>query len=125
MDGVAWVTVSGGTAPYAYGWNTNPIVTDSIATNLSAGTYTLFMGDQRGCLDSIDVTVGDQLPVIAGFTSNPPLPANLDLAAATVLFTNSSQNATTYFWDFGDGNSSTDIDPSHTLIWTWGPSVSL
>ncbi len=32
----------------------------------------------------------------------------------TVAFTNFSQNATNYSWDFGDGNSSTDESPSHT-----------
>jgi PKD repeat protein len=32
----------------------------------------------------------------------------------TVNFTNFSQNATSYDWDFGDGNSSTVTNPSHT-----------
>ena len=31
-----------------------------------------------------------------------------------VTFTNFSQNATSYSWDFGDGNSSTEEDPTHT-----------
>lgn len=31
-----------------------------------------------------------------------------------VSFTNFSQNADSYEWDFGDGNSSTDKDPTHT-----------
>lgn len=33
---------------------------------------------------------------------------------ATVKFTNGSLNATSYKWDFGDGATSTDKDPSHT-----------
>ena len=33
---------------------------------------------------------------------------------AEVMFTNYSQNATTYAWDFGDGNSSTEQSPTHT-----------
>ncbi len=32
----------------------------------------------------------------------------------TVNFTNNSENADSYLWDFGDGNSSTEEDPSHT-----------
>ncbi|WP_317127697.1 PKD domain-containing protein [Marinoscillum furvescens] len=32
----------------------------------------------------------------------------------TVTFTNSSRNATSYTWDFGDGNTSTDENPVHT-----------
>ncbi|MEL6660761.1 MAG: PKD domain-containing protein, partial [Bacteroidota bacterium] len=31
-----------------------------------------------------------------------------------VTFTNSSTNATTYTWDFGDGNTSTEESPTHT-----------
>lgn len=34
--------------------------------------------------------------------------------ALTVEFTNLSSNATTYLWDFGDGNSSIDNNPTHT-----------
>ena len=32
----------------------------------------------------------------------------------TVDFTNNTTDATSYSWDFGDGNGSTDSDPSHT-----------
>lgn len=35
-------------------------------------------------------------------------------APANVVFTNASQNATTYSWNFGDGGTSTDINPTHT-----------
>ena len=33
---------------------------------------------------------------------------------STVIFSNFSQNATSYMWNFGDGNSSTDENPRHT-----------
>ena len=32
----------------------------------------------------------------------------------TVTFTNTSTGATSYFWDFGDGNNSSDANPVHT-----------
>lgn len=32
-----------------------------------------------------------------------------------VLFENQSRNATRYFWDFGDGNVSEEVDPMHTF----------
>ena len=31
----------------------------------------------------------------------------------TIIFTNTSANATSYIWDFGDGNTSTDKNPVH------------
>jgi len=33
----------------------------------------------------------------------------------TVYFTNTSQNADSYYWDFGDGSSSTDANPTHAF----------
>jgi PKD repeat protein len=35
------------------------------------------------------------------------------LPNATVLFVNQSQNATSYLWDFGDGGTSTQVNPWH------------
>lgn len=46
------------------------------------------------------------LDVVAGFSTN----AVLNVAD----FTNSSVNATSYAWDFGDGSTSTEAFPSHT-----------
>jgi len=37
----------------------------------------------------------------------------LYLPNANALFTNNSQYATSYLWDFGDGNTSSDINPWH------------
>ncbi len=38
---------------------------------------------------------------------------NVELPNAVVLFNNTSQNADTYFWDFGDGDLSIDQNPWH------------
>ncbi|MFN0175512.1 MAG: PKD domain-containing protein [Saprospiraceae bacterium] len=42
-----------------------------------------------------------------------------------VTFTNFSQNATVYAWNFGDGNTSTDKDPKHTYAAAGTYTVSL
>lgn len=44
-------------------------------------------------------------------------------APATIIFTNSSTNASTYEWNFGDGGSSTEKNPSH--IYTSGGSFTV
>ena len=55
------------------------------------------------------ITLADYITVnpnaVAGFTSSA--------AGRTVTFTNSSSNATSYSWAFGDGNFSTDTNPIH------------
>jgi PKD repeat protein len=50
---------------------------------------------------------------------NKPLPdANFSFVASgdgrTIQFTNESTDALTYLWEFGDGETSTEVDPSHT-----------
>ena len=43
----------------------------------------------------------------------------------TITFTNTSQNATTWQWDFGDGNGSTEENPSHEYIESGEYTVTL
>jgi PKD repeat protein len=62
----------------------------------------------NGTSDSQDFFEYNPIPVpaVANFTS-----VN---AGQTFTFTNTSQNATAYEWDFGDGSTSTDMNPVHT-----------
>jgi len=43
----------------------------------------------------------------------------------TITFTNTSQHATSYEWDFGDGNSSTEENPSHAYSSTGEFTITL
>jgi PKD repeat protein/uncharacterized pyridoxamine 5'-phosphate oxidase family protein len=47
---------------------------------------------------------------VAEFTFTPQ---NLTLPDSLVVFTNNSENATSYLWNFGDGDTSIDINPYH------------
>ena len=42
-----------------------------------------------------------------------------------VTFTNTSSDATSYSWDFGDGNMSTDVSPTHTYAASGDYTVTL
>lgn len=53
-NGEATVSVSGGLAPYTYQWNTDPVQTDSTATNLSAGVYSVIVTDANACADTTE-----------------------------------------------------------------------
>ncbi len=48
-DGTATITVTGGTAPYLYSWNTIPPQNSAIATGLIAGNYTVTVTDATNC----------------------------------------------------------------------------
>jgi len=56
--GSAMASGSGGTPPYTYAWNTGNI-TDSIATNLKAGTYRVTVTDTAGCNLTATATIGE------------------------------------------------------------------
>jgi hypothetical protein len=49
--------VDGGVGPYAYLWNHDNTLMDSIATSLAAGLYTLQVTDMLGCSDTIEFNV--------------------------------------------------------------------
>lgn len=56
-DGRAAANVSGGMAPYQFFWNTAPIQTDSVATNLAAGLYEVLIIDANNCRNTDTVRI--------------------------------------------------------------------
>jgi PKD repeat protein len=59
---------------------------------------------------SLPIFVTDSNAIISYFTYSPQYPC---YGVDTIAFYNTSYNATSYLWDFGDGNTSTDEDPSY------------
>lgn len=55
-----------GIAPYTYSWNTIPIQTTQTATGLPAGTYTVTVTDNTGCVSTATVTLTTPPAIIAG-----------------------------------------------------------
>jgi len=98
--------LSGGTPPYYVHWNTGDSVL--ILTGLSEGNYTVTVEDFYGCSATEAFNLTAVQPPNAGFTWLNP-------SGGIVNFTNtSSNNPTTFDWNFGDGNSSIDQSPTHT-----------
>jgi len=54
-DGTATASISGGTAPYTYAWNTGG--TNALDTGLVAGSYTCIVKDAGGCVDTLKITL--------------------------------------------------------------------
>ncbi len=65
--GTAAVTVSGGTPPYTYSWNTLPARTTATATGLSAGNYTVAITDSKGC--TLNQTAAITQPAVLSATT--------------------------------------------------------
>ena len=70
------------------------------------------------------VGIGERFPdgVVANYTSNSVSGCVLP---HTVQFSNYSYNGANYFWDFGDGGTSTAFEPSHTYTVAGTYDVSL
>lgn len=90
--------------------NTNVTGSDSV-NNLNADTYTIETSDII-CGSMIDtVVINDALQITSQFTSNKDTVYLSN--GGNVIFTNLSNNANSYFWDFDDLNTSNLPSPSH------------
>ncbi|MGZ5281513.1 MAG: PKD domain-containing protein [Bacteroidia bacterium] len=77
----------------------------------TAGTFTVILISQilPGCTDTFSKTIKIIEPPKAQFTQSP----DSGCAPLTVTFANfSADEITSYYWDFGNGQVSTDKDPS-------------
>lgn len=85
----------------------NPTNHDSTYTILFTATSAL------GCsqTDQLNVTVHPK--AIASFTDNTAIPG---CSPFTATFQNTSQNASSFLWNFGDGSTSILASPSHQYI---------
>lgn len=67
-DGTAIVDATGGTAPYTYIWNPGNL-SGSSQTGLSAGTYSISIQDNAGCIGNGSVTINEPSELVASATS--------------------------------------------------------
>lgn len=65
-DGISVVTPSGGNAPYTYLWSDGQ--TDSTATGLCPGSYTVSVTNTEGCISAISVSISGANDIIKSLT---------------------------------------------------------
>src|SRR5690606_1565359 len=109
-DGSVSLSTTNGVAPHTYSI-TGPVSqtnTTGSFSSLPAGVYQYTITDDNGCAFTNTFVVSSPAAVVASFTPSP----NNGLEPLTVNFTNTSSNASNYFWYFDDGNTSTDPNPS-------------
>ena len=116
-NGTASVTVTGGTAPYAYEWKDaqkNIVSTLVSASALCPGEYCVKITDNTGCADSVCVTILDAaVQVTPEFDAIAPLCAG---ATVPVLPATSKNNIT------GSWNPAT-VDNQNTATYTFTPDA--
>lgn len=82
-------------------------------SNLAAGVYTLRMRTQGASTDIVEVLqINAPVAPISSFSVNMDT-VDLNLGTGMVTFTNTSGNASSYFWNFGDVSYSQAMNPTH------------
>jgi large repetitive protein len=107
-DGAVSVLVAGGDSPYSYVWN-NPAYMTANINGLCTGAYFVTVSDANSCTKTASTIVGSAVSLSADFTANPQS-GNIPL---NVSFTYTGTGAATWFWDFGDGATSSNANPFH------------
>ncbi len=109
-NGTATAIPSGGAGGgnFTFLWSNG--ASSSTITNLTAGTYTVTVSD--GVLTSSEsVTITSYPGPTASFIANPTV---ANLLNPSISFIDQSQGATSWEWDFGDGNVSCSQNAVHT-----------
>lgn len=118
-----------GIASYSWDWGDgSPAVTGAappphIYSNVGVYVLVLTVTTNGGCVQQIPrkVTVGNA-PSSVDFTASP---LTLSCSSDSVRFTALTQGATEWFWDFGDGGTSSLANPVHVFQDTGKVSVTL
>ena len=90
-----------------YLWSTGDTVPSFTVQPTQTTTYTVFVYE-GACVDSFDITV-----TVANNIATANFEFTVDACTGSVQFTNLSSNADSYIWNFGDGQNSTDKNPTH------------
>ncbi len=92
----------------------NPITTTQVTI-----TYFVTITDTNGCIDTTSILVTAEPKPTANFT----LETTPSCEGISADFTNLSIGASSYLWNFGDGDQSTEIHPTH--IFAYGSSATI
>lgn len=109
-SGSATVTVSGGTGPYTYNWNTTPAQHGATATGLAVGTWQVSIEDAKGCTTQATAEITEPAPLaLSGVVE----PAQCQGSASGAVDLTTSGGIAPYGWSWtgpnGFTSSSEDI----------------
>jgi hypothetical protein len=116
-NGSATADVLGGVGPYFYTWNTTPVQNNQIATNLTAGNYTVTVSDNNGCTATNNIQLVE--PVAIVLTADSDLFICQTFDTILVAYGSGGFGAMSYNWMPDNINNDTlVVSPLVTTIYT-------
>lgn len=101
--GGATVSAIGGTRPFTYAWNNG--ATDSVISNVTAGLYKATVTDANGCIDSIDVIIGEPGAITATFTDTSHVACFYTTDGSAAITPIGGAGGYTFLWADGQTDS--------------------
>lgn len=104
-DGLAYVTVTGGTAPFSYAWDDPANQTNDSAISLAPGSYQVIVTDDNGCADTTGFSIGSPPPIVFLFLNGTDPICNGDNTGRAVVAGGGGTPGYNYSWS--DPNNQT------------------
>jgi len=105
-DGSASISVSGGAGNYLIQWDNGQV--SQTANGLAPGLHSVTVTDESNCSSELEVNIGE-------IETLPAASFSAITSGLEVTFNNSSKDADSYQWDFGDGAGSNLANPQHSF----------
>lgn len=98
--GTATVQGTGGTPNYTYQWNTTPVQNGPVATNLTAGNYSVTITDANGCTESTIVTISEPAePLSVSLGSQTNVNCFGEATGAATVAASGGESPYSYTWN--------------------------
>ena len=107
-NGTATATVTGGTSPYTYVWNTNPVQTSATASNLPIGSYFVTVTDSKGCVTTSSAVTITEPPLLT-ITASPSSSISCNTTITISASASGGSGAYNYLWNNSATTSSITV----------------
>jgi gliding motility-associated-like protein len=103
------LTVTGGTGPYGYSWNTTPVQTTEDLSSLSAGSYTATITDATGCATTTSVILSQPASGMLASTIQVDVLCNGNATGSVDLTVTGGTGTYTYLWNTTPSQTTEDL----------------
>ena len=115
------VSASGGYGTYYYNWSTTETSPQITVAPTASTSYFVQVSDECQTFSTAAIAYVQVVKPLADFYIMTQAP----MQGVPVQFANTSQNAWSYTWDFGDGNGSFLVHPNHAYSQPGGFEITL